>query len=271
MIKIICCDIDGTLVRDDKTISEENIKWIRGTVKEKNVLFCLISGRMPSGIKQFHKIIGISGPVSCFNGCSFYDENGILYTDRRINEQTGKSVITLAEEMGLELILFDGNKWYLESKDGYIYPRKIKLYACEPEIGKMSVLINQFCPNKILTMSPDKEKLKEFGQRLKQNGLGEEAITTYTNQDFFEIMPPHISKADAIKDIRLHYGFKKEEIMAIGDDFNDEGMLKEAGTAVAMANSVPSLLKMATYITSSNNEDGVGKALEKFYHLFSDK
>lgn len=266
MIKIICCDIDGTLLRDDKSLPDENIKWIKKVVSEQNILFSFISGRMPSGIRQFHNIIGINGPISCFNGCSYYDENDNLVSERRMDRKTSSLILQTARTLELELIFFDGNKWYLESKDGYIYPRKVKLYACEPHIGKMEDLLNEFCPNKILTMSSDINILKEFDKKLIKKGIDSKAVTKYANQDFFEIMPPNVNKGCAIDDICTHYSFDKSEIMAIGDDFNDEAMLEKAGLAVAMQNSVDPLLKKADYITDTNNNAGVAKAIKKFFY-----
>ena len=95
-VKVICCDIDGTLVRDDKTLSAENIKWIRKAVEEKGIPFTLVSGRMYNGVKPFYEALGISGPLSCYNGGTLYDSEGNIVGDVIVggldNEKTMASV-----------------------------------------------------------------------------------------------------------------------------------------------------------------------------------
>ena len=59
-------------------------------------------------------------------------------------------------------------------------------------------------------------------------------------------------------------GIEKEEVIAIGDNVNDQTMLENAGLGVAMANSAPYIQKMADVVTESNNEDGVAKVIEKY-------
>ena len=59
-------------------------------------------------------------------------------------------------------------------------------------------------------------------------------------------------------------GIKKEEVIAIGDNVNDQTMLENAGLGVAMANSAPYIQQMGKIVTDSNNEDGVAKVIEKY-------
>ena len=58
------------------------------------------------------------------------------------------------------------------------------------------------------------------------------------------------------------------ETVAIGDNINDEAMIKKAGLGVAMGNSTPVIKKIADEIVSTNNEDGVGEAFEKFINIY---
>ena len=64
--------------------------------------------------------------------------------------------------------------------------------------------------------------------------------------------------------LHLKLGIKKEEVIAIGDNVNDQTMLENAGLGVAMENSAPYIQKMGDVVTSSNNDDGVAKAIEKY-------
>ena len=72
------------------------------------------------------------------------------------------------------------------------------------------------------------------------------------------------SKASALAKLAEQLGVKKEEMMCCGDSLNDMAMLKVAGLAVAMANAEPAVKGVADYVTDTNENDGVAKAVEKF-------
>ena len=133
-IKIVCCDIDGTLVRDDKSLSETNKYWINRLVKEKGVKFVLVSGRMLTAMKHFYSELNIKGPVSCYNGCSFYNDDFKLIYEHRLANEISKKIISVGRKVGIELILFDNTKWFVERKDSFVFKEKINLYFVEPEI-----------------------------------------------------------------------------------------------------------------------------------------
>ena len=81
---------------------------------------------------------------------------------------------------------------------------------------------------------------------------------------YTEITVKNVDKWYAIEYLMQIMNLKKEEVMAIGDNVNDKKMIQEAGLGIVMAGSTPEVTKIADYETSSNSEDGVAKALEKF-------
>ncbi len=91
--------------------------------------------------------------------------------------------------------------------------------------------------------------------------------TVYTHLDFtlFDILPPHASKAHGINELVAIHNFSPENVMSIGDNFNDLEMLEYAGTSVVMGNASPELLEREEfYTTLSNDENGVAAAIERF-------
>ncbi|MFU0825856.1 MAG: hypothetical protein ACFWTK_12930 [Clostridium sp.] len=77
-------------------------------------------------------------------------------------------------------------------------------------------------------------------------------------------MKKGISKGNAVKILAEFYGLKREEVICIGDGENDLSMIKYAGLGIAMGNAPDYVKKEADYITETNDEDGVAKAIEKF-------
>ena len=268
MVKVICCDIDGTLVKDDKTLSENNIFWIRKAVQEKNIAFMLVSGRMYNGVKPFYEILGITGPVSCYNGGTLYDDDGNIIEDYRMNHDVSMEVLKIQrlseETSGVGMILFNDKHWYLEQYDDFIYPWKKKIYQSECVIGNFEELLSQFDTNKIVFMSPREEKIDFIDSLVRDAGLYEEKLTPYRLDNCLELSPVGINKGLAIDSLSRHFNVPYSQIMAIGDDYNDIEMLQKAGVSVAMENSVPEAKQVARYVTDTNNNDGVAKAIQHF-------
>ena len=78
-------------------------------------------------------------------------------------------------------------------------------------------------------------------------------------------MHQQASKTNAIQLLIEKYGIRQDEIIAIGDNYNDKSMIEFAGMGIAMGNAPDEIKKVANYITDTNNNEGVAKALKKFF------
>ena len=81
---------------------------------------------------------------------------------------------------------------------------------------------------------------------------------------FLELVPKGIDKAQSLAVLLKEIGMTKEEMITVGDGFNDLSMIQYAGLGVAMANAQEIVRQNADYITLSNEEDGVAAVVEKF-------
>ncbi len=259
-VKAICCDIDGTLVRDDKSLSEENIRWIRRAY-QAGVHFTLVSGRPVTGVRPFYDRMGITGPVSCFNGGTMVDEAGNIIDDHRMDFRTASALIDVRDRHAeVDMILFDGMDWYLEKRPSYCYEIKRRMYNCECKVGPFRDQIRRFDTNKVVFLSPRAEVLEQVMDDVRRS-LDTASLTLYRSGDFLEVMSAGYDKGSAIDALSRHYGLENSEIMALGDDYNDIPMLAKAGFSVAVENAVDEARKAARYITDTNNNDGVAKAI----------
>lgn len=262
-IRAICCDVDGTLVRDDKSLSDENCEWIHKAVHQAGIPFTVVSGRPLNGILPFYQKIGITGPVSCFNGGTLVDENGNIVDDHRMSYDLALSICNIHDKYpNLDMIIFNGMKWYLETKDCYSYEKKKRVYNSECLLGNLRSLLTEFDTNKIIFMGPSSSSLDAIMDEIGKT-VGVENVTLYRNLDFLEVMPSGYDKSTSVDSLAKLLKIDVSQIMAIGDDYNDIAMLQKAGYPVAMANSVPEVKAIAKYVTDTNNNDGVAKAIQK--------
>lgn len=263
-VKVICCDIDGTLVRDDKSLSDANKLWIKKAVQEKGVEFTLVSGRMYNGVHPFYDELGITGPISCYNGGSLYNKEGKIVEDHRVPHDIAMQVLEVQKKIKVPLILFNDQKWYLQEEDNYVHPKKLRVYQTECIEGDFHQLLNEFDSNKLLFMSPDTSKLDEVETTLRNMGMADGKLTFYRSTDFLELMPYGVNKGMAIDALARYFKISPAQIMAIGDDYNDIEMLQRAGISVAMDNAVDEARAVAKYTTDTNMNDGVAKAIQRF-------
>jgi len=105
------------------------------------------------------------------------------------------------------------------------------------------------------------ERLNEARKEILKVG-GFEIESSFRNN--FEVMCEGVSKGRAAKVLADFYGISKDEVMCIGDNENDLSMIEYAGMGVAMGNAEESVKKVANYITDTNNNSGVAKAINKF-------
>ena len=116
--------------------------------------------------------------------------------------------------------------------------------------------------NKILWYD-DVERIEEYERELKT--ILSPTVNFHTSQPFFlEFVDINASKAIALEKLGSHYGICKEEMIAIGDGYNDLSMIEYAGLGVAMENAPQEIKQAADFVTLSNEDDGVAYVIDKF-------
>lgn len=264
MIKLITIDIDGTLLTSTKRLSKKNKEMIL-RAKELGCHIALVSGRPYSGILPYVKELGLED-----EGHFSISQNGSYIFDNHTKEvitgvyQYPKDLVLLDRALinyKVEISAMDDKNFYTRHKNPSLLTR-LDSFITRLKLEKKAYT--------------DFDKDKTFGRFLI---LGwpwqiEKLVNTMPKiiEDYFyyvktapvliEVMNKKTNKGYAIKLMSEKLGFKLDEIMAIGNELNDIPMLEMAGFAVAMKNSNDLLKPHADYITSSNNKDGVGRAIE---------
>lgn len=264
MIKVICCDIDGTLVRDDKSLSEENRFWIKKAVEEKGVKFVIASGRIPSSLRKYNRMLGIRGLTSSINGTYLIDADEKPLKSHVCSPEVSDAIISAREKLGASMLCACGNKWFTEDHETFVYKQKRELYAQESLIGNPREVAKTYGVNKFLFMSPEPEMIHKIRTEIECNLNNPYDVSFYPGTNFLEVMPGGINKGTSVNDLIGYYNLDKSEVMALGDDINDIEMLQNAGIGIAMGNALDCVKSVAYDITETNENDGVAKAIRKY-------
>lgn len=264
--KMICLDIDGTLLNSESKISLNTKEIIRLVVNEKKIPVILVSARMPKGILFLQKELNIVQPIICYSGALVIDDKNNTLLNITIPLADVNQVYKLAKQIGVHISLYKDDSWYIEGMDGWAR-QEGEITNITPDVVSFIDLFNVWYqegtgPNKILFMA-EPSKIKLFNTKIKE--LNSSNLNFYPSKPtYLEIMSSNASKPLAIEFLCLKFDVQKSEVIAIGDNYNDISMIEYAGIGIAMGNAPDKVKQYANYITLSNDEDGVAEAIKKY-------
>ncbi|WP_333887114.1 Cof-type HAD-IIB family hydrolase [Clostridium sp.] len=269
--KIIAVDMDGTLLDDEKQISEYNKDMIHKAM-ELGVKFVICSGRPPMALKFYSEIVFPREPVICCNGGVIVGENKRVIKSIPLNKYSLLKVIDiLREEKDTYYHFYDDFGLYSEqfrytTKKFYDINNNLsEKFKMKITIVKNSKTFIKHCKcniTKVVVIDEDVEYLERLRNKIaKVPGIA----TTKSDLHNIEIVRRGVSKGNALEFLGNYYNIPMERCIAVGNDENDKSMIKTAGVGVAVFNSREILKKSADYITETDNNSGaVGEVIKKF-------
>ena len=281
-VKAVFFDIDGTLVNDRKSVLKSTKEAIK-IVKDQGVLVGVATGRGPFFVKDLMDDLDLDFAVT-YNGQYIFNKERVLFASP-IDKRSLRQVIAYAKENRKEIAM--GTR-----QD--VIGSRIMSFGLSP----LSQLVSRFVP-KFLTRTVSHSFNRMVSKALPQK---EDDLLDLINQPIYQVlmlMTPEESnqaasefeylkftrsnpfaadiinqgnsKLEGIRRVGKEYGFDLNQVMAFGDSDNDLEMLAGVGMSVAMGNGSSSVKEVAKHITTSNQEDGIHKALEHFGVLASEK
>lgn len=265
MYKLVAIDMDGTLLKEDKTISERTKKAIQ-SAREKDVTVVLATGRPIEGVSRYLEELDMYTDKDYV-----LSYNGALIQKTLSKEVVGKIALTgqdlhylkkLSDELKVNIHAFSETK-------GLITPKNSKYTEVEASINNINIneinfdtISNDEVIVKIM-MIDEPEILGPAMEKLPKEVFEKYTVVRSTPY-FLEFLNKEVNKGVGVEMLAKHLGVKQEEVITFGDAGNDLHMIEYAGLGVAMANAFDEVKEAANYITDSNENDGVAKAIEKF-------
>ncbi|MGG4093571.1 Cof-type HAD-IIB family hydrolase [Paenibacillus lautus] len=238
--KLIALDLDGTLLTDEKQITEETKKWLQYAV-DHGVKVIFSTGRGLQTTKGFLNELGLDSPMVLLNGAEVWEGPDRLKKRVFLPRDTVRDMHAIAAERG---------EWYWG-------------YSVESLTGDKDWTSEMFERDwmKFGIGSNDQQKLAEIKEELLSWGTLEVTRSALSNM---EISVKGITKESGVREVCQMLGFSMSDVIAMGDSDNDAKLLKAAGLGVAMANGEDYIKSIADVITATNNEDGVVQAIRKY-------
>jgi len=265
LTKLICSDIDGTLLNKNRELSIRTITAIKHI---SSIPFILISSRMPKAMLHLQKELNITHlPLIAYNGALITMPKTVLQSTE-IKHQVSVDLARFCSKTSIHLSLYHHNEWYVPTMD-YWANRESNNTKVIPKIQDIKITLKNWKSenkgaHKIMCMGDEKEidTLVNF-----INNHFSDAIIGYRSKStYLEIAPKNISKKTAIQFLieQKYPNCTLENIIAFGDNYNDIEMLQSVGLGIAVQNAKDEVRAIADEITKSNINDGVAIFLEKY-------
>ncbi len=254
----LCTDLDGTLLKNDKTVSDKNKNAIE-YFKSNGGIFTFITGRTAGGVRPILEQLKPNSPIGCLNGGSIYDweNNKNLY-----EAEIDRSVIELVKfvdknfpKVGFEVITHTSSYLCKRNRlvDIHISHEKLPCLECDYHNvpGKLA---------KVLLVS-EAENIELLIPALTSHKKACDFDFIRSDLNYYEILPAGASKGNLMLRIADILGIDHTKTVAVGDNENDISMIKSAQVGYAVSNAFDVTKQAADFITVSNEEDAIAKII----------
>jgi Cof subfamily protein (haloacid dehalogenase superfamily) len=257
---LICTDLDGTLYKNDKTISEKNKAAIE-YFKREGGSFTFVTGRLPYYATDAFEKVQPNVPFGCINGGGVYDGKSKQYIWKIGLPSEVRELVGYIEErfpsIGIQLCCFD--KTYFAKEN-----------CTTARFRQVTGLPNNVCDYrdmhepiaKILFCTDNEKELLSIKNELMSHKDGDKYDYIRSEHSLFEILPKGANKGLSLKKLAEYLKIDISRTIAIGDYDNDVAMLRAAGCGIAVANASQSALEAADRVTVSNEEDAIARVIQ---------
>lgn len=276
--KLVALDIDGTTVKNDGTLSNRTISVIK-KCESMGIPVCLSTGRNVHNTKKIAKTLSDTMPFVCIDGSVFYDQKSKSQIfSKTISKETIKKIALLADRFNLYIEFCSSTKYYKYVKNpilekfnyggmpGNAIQRCNDFFVKNVRyINNLERFLDKGVPLHQFLIAGEKEDLELFKAFIKDESFADADLRyDLWGDNYIFVVATGCNKAYGLKLLSDYFNIDIKDMIAIGDQMNDIDMIKSAGLGIAMGNAHEEIKEVASYITKTNEEDGVADAIEKF-------
>ncbi|WP_349410226.1 Cof-type HAD-IIB family hydrolase [Pseudalkalibacillus sp. SCS-8] len=264
---LIAIDLDGTLLKDDKTISLHTKNVLKKAIAHGHHVV-ISTGRPFRGSAHYYKELELTTPIINFNGAFIHHPLDSTWKTHHnpLDLNTAHNIVNTCLDFEVKNVIAEVlDDVYLHYEDDFI-TNTFMIESSSMTIGHLHQSL-QHDPTSLL-IRPHDHHLKELRELLKnQHAEVIDHRVWAAPWNIIEIVRAGLNKAVGLKHVADHFNVPQERIIAFGDEDNDLEMIEYAGHGIAMENAIPELKNIANGVTLSNEEDGIACFLEDLLSL----
>ena len=260
-IRLLLCDIDGTLVRHDKSLPEANIAAIKD-LTARGVAVSLISARPAAGILPIAAQLGLKGPFGAFNGGTIFSANGMEERSSEVPAALAAELLELYRQAGVTRWFFATDRWLTSDLTNSHTPREVMSSGLQPEaVSDFTTYLHD--TDKVVAVCDDPAAMDAL--EAKARAVVGQIATLVRSQDYYlDCTALAANKGDGVTRLAALYGVPLSQVAVIGDQGNDVAMFRRAGLAIAMGQASAAVQAEAHCVAASNEDAGVADAIMRY-------
>jgi Cof subfamily protein (haloacid dehalogenase superfamily) len=261
MIRLLLSDVDGTLVTRDKALAPRTVESVR-KLREAGILFAITSGRPPRGMSMLVDPLDLGTPIAAFNGGLVVEPDLAIVEQRVLPGELVGPIADLLRSFGLDVWVYRGNDWLVQSEDGAHVEREAATVGFAPTVVPDFHGIDGGVA-KIVGVGDDHAAVAAASSAAHER-YGDHVSAARSQPYYVDVTHPDANKGAVARYLSARYEIAPTEIATIGDMPNDVLMFAHSGLSIAMGQSDREVQRAARRVTTSNDDDGFAKAVERF-------
>jgi Cof subfamily protein (haloacid dehalogenase superfamily) len=260
-IRLLLSDVDGTLVTQEKELTERTIAAVRA-LREAEVLFAVTSGRPPRGMAMLIEPLDLRTPIAAFNGGLMVDPELKALEQRAVPGELVPRVVELLESHKLDVWIYRGADWLVRDLEGPHVGQETRTVGFEPTVVESFDRIGDGVV-KVVGVSDDFNAVAAAAEAAGER-FGDHVSASRSQPYYVDVTHPEANKGVVARWLSAQYGIPGEQIATIGDMPNDVLMFANSGLSIAMGNADREVQRAARRVTSSNDREGFAEAVERW-------
>ena len=261
-IRMVIADVDGTLVTQEKVLTKRAVEAVLH-LRDVGIQFSVTSGRPPRGMAMLIDPLKLTQPIAAFNGGVLIEPNLTTVVDQKyLPAGVPDKVIEAIEKHGLDVWVYTDTEWFVRDPNAAHVGREQWTVKFPPTVVKtFAGVLGRVA--KIVGVSDDHARVAKCEKDVQEAG-GEHISAARSQPYYLDVTHPQANKGGVVLAMSTLLNIPATEIATIGDMPNDVLMFEKSGVSIAMGNASPEVQASATYVTSTNEEEGFAKAIEEF-------
>jgi Cof subfamily protein (haloacid dehalogenase superfamily) len=258
-IALVISDIDGTLITSNHEVTEAT-KRAAAKLYERGIALSLASSRPPRSIVPLADALKLQGPFAAFNGALVVKRDGEVLARSIVSASTTAGIKHIADQFGIAVWVYDEVDWWAPRRDAFVereehtsgFSARIEGYdkRIMSDVNKLTVV--------------GKPELVAQAEERVLAELGDQVSASKSKPRFLDVTAHGIHKGTVVVRLADLLKIPTDRVAVIGDGPNDIEMFKQAGVSIAMGQAVDEVKDAATYMTTSNDDEGWGRGIEQY-------
>ena len=258
-VALVISDIDGTLITSNHEVTEAT-RTAAAKLYDRGIELSLASSRPPRSIVPLADALALRGPFAAFNGALVVKRNGEVLARSVLSPETIAGVKSIADQFGIGVWVYDELDWWAPWRDAFV-DREEHTSGFGPRIEGYTDRITREASK--LTVVGKPELVAQAEVRVLDK-LGNQVSASKSKPRFLDVTSHGIHKGTVVVRLAELLHIPTQRVAVIGDGPNDVEMFKQAGVSIAMGQGVDEVREAASYLTTSNDDEGWARGIEQY-------